>query len=112
MALTLERTEKIGNYLKSDPDKAKKLLEMNAEDALKLMNADGNDFTVDELREFDALMVATSTESSEELDADALESVAGGLTVATAALVVSIVKWGAPYAWRAGQWIGKKICGR
>lgn len=113
MALTYERTEKIGEYLKADPERAKKLLEMSADDALKAMNADGNDFTVDELREFDTLMVAASMESKEELDTEALESVAGGIiTVGTASLVVSIVSWGAPYAWKAGQWIGKKIFGR
>ena len=112
MTITTERVEKLGNYLKADPVRAKALLEMDAETALEKINADGNDFTVDELKAFDELMVNAGTPNG-ELDERALETVAGGfISVATASLVVSIVSFGAPYAWKAGQWLGKKICRR
>lgn len=48
----------------------------------------------------------------EELNEETLETVDGGvITVATASLAFTIVKIGAPYAWKAGQWIGKQIVG-
>ncbi len=48
----------------------------------------------------------------EELSEETLDEVDGGvITVATASLAFTIVKIGAPYAWKAGQWIGKQIVG-
>lgn len=79
MILTNEKAEKLANYLNTDPERAKALLEMNVEEALAKINADGNDFTVDELQEFAELMVRTSESKSGELDANELESVAGGV---------------------------------
>ena len=111
MMITTERVEKLGNYLKADPVRAKALLEMDAEAALEKINADGNDFTVEELKAFDELMVNAAADNG-ELGENELETVAGGISVASAILVVKIVKFGAPYAWRAGQWLGKKICGK
>ena len=110
MAITIERAEKLAAYLKADPQRGKELLEMPVEEALEKINADGNDFTVEELQEFDQAMVNASNEG--ELSEDDLDSVVGGITIATATLAFSIIKWGAPYAWKAGQWLGKKITGR
>ena len=113
MAISIEKAEKLANYLQADPARGKVLLELSAEEALAKINADGNDFTLEELKEFDEAMVKAESNEGEELDASALEDVAGGaITIATATLAFNIVKWGAPYAWKAGKWIGKKIVGR
>ena len=113
MAMTIERAEKLAAYLKADPAKTKELLELPVEEALAKINADGNDFTVEELKEFDEAMVNAEENKDGELDASALEGVSGGaISIATATPAFGIVKWGAPYAWKAGQWIGKKIVGR
>ena len=113
MAMTIERAEKLAAYLKADPAKTKEFLELPVEEALAKINADGNDFTVEELKEFDEAMVNAEENKDGELDASALEGVSGGaISIATATLAFGIVKWGAPYAWKAGQWIGKKIVGR
>lgn len=46
-----------------------------------------------------------------EISEGDLEQVAGGfISIATATLAFAIVKWGAPYAWKAGQALGKAIC--
>ncbi len=51
----------------------------------------------------------------EELTEETLDEVDGGIITVAAAeaalLTVRIVTWGAPYAWKAGQWIGKQIVG-
>ncbi len=46
----------------------------------------------------------------EELTEETLDEVDGGIA-ATTMLTIKIVAWGAPYAWKAGQWIGKQIVG-
>ena len=48
-----------------------------------------------------------------ELNETALDDVNGGiLTTATVSCVCAIVSLGAPYAWKAGTWIGKQIVNR
>lgn len=93
MVLTNERAEMLANYLTSDVSKAKELVDLPVEDAVKAINADGFDFTVDELKEFGEEMqkIAENMGSNGELSAEALEDVAGGLVVsgAVAAALIS-----------------------
>ena len=113
MVITNERAELLANYLKADPARAKELLEMNVEDALAKLNSEGYDFEEDELLAFDELMANVKEDENGELDQKTLDAVSGGfITVGTAALVVSIVSWGAPYAVKAGKWIGNKLASK
>jgi hypothetical protein len=113
MIMTDERVQKLTNYLSNDPDRMLKLFDMEPEKAVAQINADGYDFTVDELKEFAEAMVMVSEKTEGELDVDVLENVSGGvLTVGTVSCVCAIVRVCGPYAWKAGQWIGKKIVGR
>lgn len=78
MALTTERAEKLAAYLKADESR-KALLDLSAEDATAKINADGNDFTVDELKEFcEGVKQAIAQADGSELDAASLEDVSGG----------------------------------
>lgn len=115
--LTDERVQKLTDYLSSDPERMEKLFETDVETAQKKINADGYDFTVEELKEFAEAVVTvnekTKNEQNGELDAEALDDVSGGvLTVGTVSCVCALVKLGAPYAWKAGTWLGQKIVGR
>ena len=113
MAMTIERAEKLAAYLKADPAKTKELFELPVEEALAKINADGNDFTVEELKEFDEAMVNAEENKDGELDASALEGVSGGaITIATATLALAIVEWGTPYAIKAGKWLGNQYLKR
>ena len=77
MVLTESRAKLLSDIILADENKDKKLLEMDPNEALDVINAMGNDFTIDEINEFgDALK---SYVSQGELNADDLDSVAGGV---------------------------------
>ena len=92
MVLTEERATKLSNYLLSDVDRAKKLADYPAEEALAMINADGNDFTIDEIKEFGKIMEHVSTTKAEdgELDDSALEEVAGGIVITAGLLAAGV----------------------
>lgn len=115
--MTEERAQKLAEVLSSDSDQLEKLFDMDVNETVAQINAGGYDFTADELKEFAEAMVTVSEKTkgngNGELDAEELDNVAGGfLTVGTVSCVCSIVSLCGPYAWKAGQWIGKKIVGR
>lgn len=115
--MTEERVQKLTDVLSSNPDQLEKLFDMDVNEAVNKINAEGYDFTVDELKEFAEAMVTVSEKTKNnangELDDETLDNVTGGfLTVRTVTCVCSIVKLCGPYAWKAGQWIGSKIVGR
>ena len=83
--LTNERAERLANFLTSDTVRAAKLLDMDADEATAIINAAGNDFSIEEVMDFGKqLQVFASQKQSEngELDAEALDGVAGGVVVA------------------------------
>ena len=104
MALTEERTVLLGNYLNENPEKAEKLLSLSVEDATAQINADGFDFTTDEIQEFgDNLKKFASSDG--ELDEDSLANVSGGvITTAAATVYLACIGGG----WALGSAIGKK----
>lgn len=83
MVLTNERAEMLGKYLTENKERAVALLELSPEEATAKINAEGHDFTVDEVREFGEQLQKAATNSG-ELDAASLEQVSGGLMVETA----------------------------
>lgn len=91
MAITNERAEMLANYLSSDIDKAKELVEMSVEDATSAINADGYDFTEEEVKGFgDILQNAASMANEDgEIDAESLDNVAGGLVISGTVLTVA-----------------------
>lgn len=91
--LTNERAERLANYLTSDTDRAAKLLNLDADAATALINADGNDFTVDEVMDFGKQLQAYAAQNQREdgeLDAQALDSVAGGVVVAACIVAAGV----------------------
>lgn len=91
--LTNERAEKLANYLTADKERAQKLLEATPEEAVKQINADGNDFTVEEIIEFGAQLqkVAAQGGNAEgELSEEALSDVAGGVVISSAVLAAGV----------------------
>ena len=104
MILTNERAETLAKILNETPE----ILEHPVEEALEFINGKGYDFSVDELKEIDKILVDASNQENRELSGTELENVTGG--VYYEALKI-IVKWG-PKAYRAGYWIGTKIANR
>ena len=84
--LTQERALILNNYLSDDAAKAETLLNLEPAEALAKINADGFDFTLEELMDF-AKAVAFA-KANGELNAEDLENVAGGLGIVAALLCV------------------------
>ena len=85
--LTKERATIISNYLAADIEKAGALLDMEPQDALNQVNADGFDFTIEEFNDYaKALKLA---KANGELSAEDLEGVAGGFGILAATLCVA-----------------------
>ncbi len=107
MMLTDERGQELMEYFEADPARAQELLDLSVEDALVKMNADGHDFTQEELEAFDSILCA-APEMDGELDVDDLEAVAGGFgsffRFATPQLSLCIARWCSPFSFRPGRW--------
>ena len=58
--LTQLRAEKLVDFLISDQERAAKLFELDAQAAVKQINAEGNDFTEDEISEFGKALLKDS----------------------------------------------------
>lgn len=88
MVLTNERAEMLANYLTADVNKAKKLIDLPVEDALKEINAEGFDFSIDELKDFGEILqnVVSVANEDGEIDADTLDNIAGGVVISAAVL--------------------------
>ena len=97
--LTQERATALTEFLTADEERASKLVLLEPSEALAEINALGNDFTLDELKEYgDALVAATS---QGELDAESLNDVSGGSVTVGVVLGASAIAAGA--AWLAGR---------
>lgn len=101
--LTNERAELIGNYLTADKERAAALLALSPEEAVAKMNADGNDFTVEEIIAFGATVRTVSAEEG-ELGADDLDDVSGGSVTLVTLLGVTFAT---KVAYDVGKVIGK-----
>ena len=87
MALTQERATKLRDFLNADAARAEKLAVLEPAEAAKEINAEGYDFTAEEIIEFGEAVVKAS---SGELDTDALDDVAGGSATAVTLAVTLI----------------------
>ena len=92
MVLTQERAETLVEFLNSDDERATKLLVLDAEVALEQINASGNDFTLEELQEFDQALETAVTQGG-ELDAEALDDVSGGVLWVALRQQLNVAKW-------------------
>ena len=90
MVLTNERAEMLAKYLTERKEYGYDLLEMEASDAVVKINADGFDFTVEELHAFADLMDSAVPNAENELDENSLENVSGGVLVTAAVLAAGI----------------------
>ncbi len=92
MILTNERSEELSAYLTADIERAKSLIELTPEEAAKKINADGFDFTVEEIMEFGEQLqkfAASQTEDG-ELSEDALSEVSGGIVISAGVLAAGV----------------------
>ncbi|MDR0295535.1 MAG: hypothetical protein LBH91_05010 [Prevotellaceae bacterium] len=87
-----EKVEILSEILNANQERARKLVGLDANVALKEINALGHDFTLDELKEYGAMLRKTqnSYTEGEELSLDALDEVSGGGNVN---LWVVSIKW-------------------
>lgn len=80
MTLTVERAKALSDYLVSDNERAKRLVELSADEAVKHINADGHDYTIEELKEFGevANKAAEVLTENDEMSEEQLGEVSGG----------------------------------
>ena len=76
MKISDERAAVLVEFLNADQERANKLLALDAIQAVQEINAHGFDFTADELKTFAEVL----RKSAEQLDDDALNNVAGGVS--------------------------------
>ena len=106
MALTQERAELLTKILTTDAERTRTLLALDAKEALTQINALGNDFTLEELSGYGEVMDAIISGQG-ELDANALDDVAGGLLSWKCQLAIAL---GGPIGalgvacYKLGQW--------
>ncbi|MCL1919136.1 MAG: hypothetical protein FWG14_12710 [Peptococcaceae bacterium] len=114
MALTQERAELLAEILTADVERGKNLLALEAQEALTQINALGNDFTLEELNEYGNAMDAIAKQG--ELDADALDNIAGGVdwkALAKTAAKTAAIVYGGPAvrfgygSYKLGQWAAR-----
>lgn len=105
MVLTNERAEVFAKYLTDDKDRANALLELTPEEAAERINADGFDFTAEEVKEFGENLKAAVAQQDGELDEISLDDVSGGLATAAAAVYLTCVTIGIGLGTAAaGKW--------
>ncbi len=85
-----ERLQSLADYMSADENRAEALFSMSAEEAVKAINADGNDFTVDELKDL-AKGLESVSEGSGELSEEALDNVSGGFVATCTAIYCAAV---------------------
>lgn len=88
MVLKEERAALLSNFLVADKERALSLLNLEPEVAVKEINSNGYDFTVEEVEEFGKQLVSLAN-SNEELSEEALENVSGGVLVVTAGVLAA-----------------------
>ena len=76
--MTQERIDAIAEVLNADVDRAKALINMDPAAAAQALQAEGYDFSAAELSAFGEIIAKAS--APEELDLDALDDVAGGIS--------------------------------
>lgn len=77
MAITIERAEQITGFLTADTDRARQLVAMEPAEAVKAINAQGYDFTEEEIKEYGEALKLAATQG--ELSEENLDEVAGGV---------------------------------
>jgi len=82
MMITKERIETLAKYLGENEERATLLTNMCAEEACLKINADGYDFTAEELSEFAQCVVDASNIKDGEIDEAELDNVSGGVAFA------------------------------
>lgn len=75
--LTQEKANALAEYLNADEDRAKKVVEMGAADAVEALKKDGLEFTAEELAEF--AEAVEKAQKTGELGEAELEGVSGGV---------------------------------
>ena len=76
--MNIEKANEIAIAIGNDENKIKALIDLSPEAAVEKLNAEGNDFTVQDLIDF-AEFVKVNIPADGELGEDALANVAGGL---------------------------------
>jgi len=101
MAINNERMEALSKYLASDAERLEMLQALSAEEAVAKINADGYDYTTEELIAFEEEMNKMAGQQDGELNEESLDNVAGGVGL----LSCVIGYWvGRERAWRYKHW--------
>lgn len=94
MTMTIERTQALADYLMTDKEKTQRIVELSPEEAVKAINADGYDYTVEEIEEFGLGLRAAYEEQKDEFSDSELESVSGGVVLSTVAIYAACAAGG------------------
>lgn len=85
MMLTQERADILTSFFTKDLDQAQKIFDMDLEDALAVVNAEGYDFSAEELEAYNEALKQNLKQG--ELDDSDLDNVSGGVVVSTGVMI-------------------------
>ncbi|MDR1642951.1 MAG: class IIb bacteriocin, lactobin A/cerein 7B family [Clostridiales bacterium] len=102
--LTQKKTEDLSAILTADPERAKKLLDLEPADAIAELSALGSDVTLDELKEYGEALKSAS--SGDVLDDAALDEVAGGIAPVLIGVLAGV---SGVLGYKFGKELGKKF---
>lgn len=102
--MTLERKTLLSNYFSEDVERTSVITQMNPEDACAAINADGYDFTPNELREFASDLVRVCCGGGDdELTEEQLGNVSGGAIAPYGPITIS------PFVVKIANWLISKL---
>jgi len=90
MALTAKSAYALTEILIADPERAKRLLGLEADEATIQINALGHSFSIEDIEEY-GRSIRSSTH--DELSNDALDLIPGGICVDIEQINVNFIKW-------------------
>lgn len=106
--ISKEKIEALAKYMGESEERAEMLMAMSADDACAKINADGYDFTAEELAEFSRGMLNVFGGEEGELDENQLDDVAGGGSIRDIYdIYVEHMYWAQKKGYQWGRAIGR-----
>lgn len=100
MGFDKKRAEELTDYFTSDEDRARKIFALPLKTACKIINADGFDFTEEELKTYADYILSLFSDSADELDETEMKDISGGRHGTLMAEVFQVLKYVAYFNWK------------
>lgn len=100
MGIDKKRAEELTAYFTSDKDRARQLFALPLKNACEIINADGFDFTEEELKTYADYILSLFSDGSDELNETEMKDISGGRHGTLMAEVFQILKYVVGFNWK------------